>query len=127
MRRNLPCVSLGNSGSDSEVDYILSFLDHENFDRRETAIYCISSFDLEAEKLEQVKDRFFRIPNTEQQVQLLKYIHRILHRTDLDFFKAGTAKRKRYLKLEYCRNPLEWRLQKRSSGILLSAVCCPTI
>ncbi|MGB7784820.1 MAG: hypothetical protein WBL27_01855 [Salinimicrobium sp.] len=84
---------------DSEVDYILSFLDHENFDRRETAIYCISSFDLNQQRLEQVKDCFFRIPNTEQQVQLLKYIHRISAMTELDFFKQVLLKGNDILKL----------------------------
>ena len=83
----------------SEVDYILSFLDHENFDRRETAIYCASSFDLEAGRLQQVKDLLFNIPNTEQQVQLLKYIHRISPVTDLDFFKQVLFKGNDILKL----------------------------
>lgn len=84
---------------DSEVDYILSFLDHENFERRETAIYCISSFKLEGERLQQVKESFFRIPNTEQQVQLLKYIHKISVENELEFFKQVLIKGNDILKL----------------------------
>lgn len=70
----------------TEVDYIISFLDHENFDRRETAIYCISSFTLTGEQLQTVKENIFRIPTTEQQVQLLKYIHQISDKPDLQFY-----------------------------------------
>lgn len=70
----------------TEVAYILNFLDHVNFERRETAIYCISSFKLTGEQLQQVKDKIFRIPNTEQQVQLLKYIHQTSVTPDLEFY-----------------------------------------
>lgn len=70
----------------TEVDYIIGFLDHENFDRRETAIYCINSFKLTDEQLEKVKDKIFEIPNTEQQVQLLRYVARNSRENDLDFF-----------------------------------------
>ncbi|WP_029037070.1 hypothetical protein [Salinimicrobium xinjiangense] len=72
----------------TEVDYIIDFLDHESFDRRETAIYCISSFKLTAEQAKDVKQRVFKIPNTEQQVQLLKYIHQISDKPDLEFYNA---------------------------------------
>ena len=70
----------------TEVDYIIQFLNHENFDRRETAIYCISSFKLTVEQLQEVKEQIFKIPNTEQQVQLLKYIHQISDNLDLEFY-----------------------------------------
>lgn len=72
----------------TEIDYIISFLDHENFDRRETAIYCISSFTLTAEQLKDVKDRIFNIPTTEQQVQLIKYIHQISITPDIEFYNT---------------------------------------
>ena len=70
----------------TEVDYIINFLDHEDFDRRETAIYCIKSFTLTEEQLQEVKTRIFNIPNTEQQVQLLKYVERISVQPDLSFY-----------------------------------------
>lgn len=70
-----------------EVHYILRFLDSPIFDTRETAIYCISSFDLAEEQLAEVKLKFLDIPNTEQQVQLLKYIERISPEVDLKFYK----------------------------------------
>lgn len=72
----------------TEIDYIIGFLDHENFDRRETAIYCISSFKLTEEQLQDVKKKFFKVPTTEQQVQLLKYIHRISEKPDLEFYNV---------------------------------------
>jgi hypothetical protein len=72
----------------TEIQYIIDFLDHENFDRRETAIYCIRSFKLTVEQLQEVKKRIFNIPTTEQQVQLLKYIDRISDAADLEFYTA---------------------------------------
>ncbi len=70
----------------TEVDYIIDFLDHESFDRRETAIYCLSSFKLTGEQLQDVKNKIFKISNTEQQVQLLQYVTRISPEPDLEFF-----------------------------------------
>ena len=72
----------------TEVDYIIGFLDHDDFDRRETAIYCLNSFKLTEEQLQEVKDKVFQISNTEQQVQLLKYIHQISDKPDLEFYNA---------------------------------------
>ncbi|WP_029034746.1 hypothetical protein [Salinimicrobium terrae] len=72
----------------TEVDYIIGFLDHESFDRRETAIYCISSFKLTGEQLQEVKAKIFNVPTIEQQVQLLKYIHQISDTPDLEFYDA---------------------------------------
>ena len=60
----------------SELDYIIGFLAHPDFERREAAIYCISTFDLEPERLERVKESFFEIPNTHQKMQLLKHLQR---------------------------------------------------
>lgn len=70
----------------TEVDYIVDFLDHESFDRRETAIYCLNSFKLTEEQLQEVKDKLFKIPNTEQQVQLMQYVTQISTEPDLQFF-----------------------------------------
>lgn len=70
-----------------EVDYIIKFLDSPNFDTRETAIYCISSFQLNENQLNRLKYKFMNISNNEQQVQLLKYINRISPEVDIPFYK----------------------------------------
>jgi hypothetical protein len=71
----------------TEVDYVIQFLDHENFERRETAIYCISSFNLTGEQLQEVKKKLFLVPTTEQQVHLMRYVARISREPDLQFYK----------------------------------------
>jgi hypothetical protein len=73
----------------SEVDYILRFINSVDFDRRETAIYCISSFALDERRLNNVKYKFLNIPNTEQQMQLLKYIEQHPSPPDLAFYKLA--------------------------------------
>lgn len=70
-----------------EVDYIISFIDSVKFDTRETAIYCISSFQLNDQQLTRLKHKFLDIPNSEQQIQLLKYIDRISIEVDIQFLK----------------------------------------
>lgn len=72
---------------ESEVDYILNFLDHPDHDRREVAIYCIQSFSLINGQQQVFKKKFFRIPNTQQQVNLLKYFHTNSFQIDLEFYK----------------------------------------
>ena len=71
----------------SEIDFILEFIDHPLFDKRESAIYCISSFNLDQARLKQLKEKFYNIPNTEQQIHLLKYMDRITEEKDIDFYK----------------------------------------
>jgi len=70
-----------------DVRYIINFLDNPNFDTRESAIYCISSFFLNEADLSEIKKKFYNISNIEQQLQLLKYIHKISNEIDLVFFK----------------------------------------
>lgn len=70
-----------------EVDHIIRYLDSPNFDTRETAIYCISSFSLSDKQLIRLKYKFMNISNSEQKVQLLKYINRISPEVDVAFFK----------------------------------------
>ena len=83
----------------SEIGYILDFLNHSEFDRREAAIYCISSFGLEEVDLERIKKVFFTVPNTEQQEQLLKYIQKISATADLEFYRSVLQKGNDILKL----------------------------
>lgn len=70
-----------------EIDFIIEFLDHPKFDTRETALYCISTFNLSEEKMKQIQQKFFNIPNTEQRIQLLKFISRTFKINDLEFLK----------------------------------------
>lgn len=86
-------------GLKSEVDYIMSFLDHENNDRRETAIYCISSFALDHGRLADIKRIFFKISDTRQQMKLLQYIHEVSPAIDLLFFREVLKKGHEDLKL----------------------------
>lgn len=72
---------------EAEIDFIIGFLDHPKFDTRETALYCISTFNLNEEKIKRIQNKFFNIPNTEQRIQLLKYINRISKIDDLEFYK----------------------------------------
>ena len=72
---------------DEEVDYIINYLDSPNFDIREAAIYCISSFSLSEIQLSRLKNKFMNISNSEQKVQLLKYINHISPEVDVPFFK----------------------------------------
>ena len=70
-----------------EVDQIIRYIDSPNFDTRETAIYCISSFSLSDKQLIRLKYKFMNITNSEQKVQVLKYINRISPEVDIPFFK----------------------------------------
>lgn len=70
-----------------EVDYIIRLMDSPNFDTRETAIYCISSFQLSEKQVIRLKYKFMNIKNSEQQVQLLKFINRISPEVDVQFYK----------------------------------------
>jgi hypothetical protein len=74
-----------------EVSFIIKFLDVGKFDKREAAIYCITSFQLNDRQLNQVKNKFLNITNTEQKAQLLKYITRISSSIDVDFYKILLA------------------------------------
>ncbi len=73
-------------GLSEEIDYIIKFLDDPNFDTRESAVYCISSFEPGEEQLKEIKSKLFDIPNTEQQRQLIKYVSRLPVETDLEFY-----------------------------------------
>jgi hypothetical protein len=95
-----------------EVDYILQFLDHNIFDRRETAIYCISSFQLKEERLQVLKRKFFNIPNIEHRLQLLKYIPRASERLDLKFLNLVLETEDSILKL--CAAEILWNNGFRS-------------
>ena len=64
-----------------EVDYIINNLNHENYEIRETAIYCLSTFAVNSKKMKKIKEIFEIIPNSAQQALLLEYI---LDNSDID-------------------------------------------
>jgi len=70
-----------------DIAYIIQFIDNPKFETREAAIYCISSFLLNDNQLTEIKEKFYNIRNTEQQLMLLKYIQRISMEIDLSFYK----------------------------------------
>lgn len=70
-----------------DIAYIIQFIDNPKFETREAAIYCISAFLLSDEQLREIKEKFYHISNTEQQLMLLKYIQRISMEIDLPFYK----------------------------------------
>jgi len=70
-----------------DIAYIIQFIDNPKFETREAAIYCISSFLLNDTQLKQIKEKFYHISNTEQQLMLLKYIEKISMEIDLPFYK----------------------------------------
>lgn len=69
----------------SEVDFILDHLHHEDYEIRETAIYCIQTFALSEEKINYIKQLYEEIQDPVQQSQLLNYIHENSD-MDLDFY-----------------------------------------
>ncbi|GAB2775221.1 hypothetical protein [Salinimicrobium soli] len=79
-------------GLDSEVDFIIQFLDHEDFELREVAIYCISSFVPDHERRKRLEEKFFSIENEQQQIQVIKYLERTSLEASLDFFKDVLSK-----------------------------------
>ncbi|MDT0688328.1 hypothetical protein RM549_00915 [Salegentibacter sp. F188] len=68
----------------SEIDYILSHLDHSNYEVREAAIYCLNSFKLNTQ-IEYIKSVFQKIPVVNQQRQLMDYIYQNSE-IDLNFY-----------------------------------------
>ncbi|APG59122.1 HEAT repeat domain-containing protein [Christiangramia salexigens] len=57
-----------------EVNFIIENLNHEDYEVRESAIYCITTFAISSSQMQQVKALYDQIPNATQQGQLLNYI-----------------------------------------------------
>lgn len=69
----------------SEVNFILEHLNHEDYEVRETAIYCIESFVVSSSGIDYIKSIFTQIPDPTQQVQLLNYLFENSE-IDVDFY-----------------------------------------
>lgn len=84
----------------SEIDYILDHLNNDDYEIRETAIYCVSAFEISAKKMDYVKLLYEEIDSVTQQRLLLNYIYENSE-IDLDF----------YLRQLYSNNEeLKWRV-----------------
>ncbi len=68
-----------------EIGYIIDNLNHEDYEVRETAIYCIRTFAVSSSKMQYIKELYDDIPNATQQGQLLNYIFENSE-IDLDFY-----------------------------------------
>ncbi len=68
-----------------ETDYILRHLNHDDYEVRETAIYCIQTFAISTAQMNLVKELYKNIPDVTQQGQLLSYIYENSD-IDLDFY-----------------------------------------
>ena len=69
----------------AEIGYIVDHLNHENYEVRETAIYCIQTFAVSSSTMEYIKNLYDDIPDATQQGQLLYYIYENSD-IDLDFY-----------------------------------------
>lgn len=69
----------------AEVDFIISCLDHEDYELRETAIYCLQTFAVSSKKMKTIKEVYNKIPDDTQQAQLLQYIFNNSE-IDLEFY-----------------------------------------
>ncbi len=57
-----------------EIGFIVDHLNHEDYEVRETAIYCIQTFAVNNSTMDYIKKLYEDIPNATQQGQLLTYI-----------------------------------------------------
>ncbi|GAA4325063.1 hypothetical protein GCM10023115_41060 [Pontixanthobacter gangjinensis] len=69
----------------AETGYIVDNLNHEDYEVRETAIYCIKTFAVSSSTMEYIKNLYDDIPDATQQGQLLDYIYQNSE-IDLDFY-----------------------------------------
>ena len=82
-----------------EVDYIVYHLFFQSFEVRETAIYCLSSFELNPEQLENVQEAFLGLSDLQQQKQVLEIINNNSEEKDLSFFTDLWENASSYVKL----------------------------
>ena len=69
----------------AETDFIVRNLNHQDYEVRETAIYCIQTFAVSSATMEKIKKLYDDIPNATQQGQLLDYISENSE-IDVDFY-----------------------------------------
>ncbi|SDR66534.1 hypothetical protein [Christiangramia echinicola] len=69
----------------AETDFIINNLNHQDYEVRETAIYCIQTFAVSTPTMDYIKRLYDEIPNATQQGQLLNYIYENSD-IDLDFY-----------------------------------------
>jgi len=69
----------------TEIPFIMEQLEHQDYEVRETAIYCIQTFALSTERMNFIKDVYERVASPVQQAQLLNYIYENSE-IDVDFY-----------------------------------------
>ena len=69
----------------AETGYIVDNLNHDDYEVRETAIYCLQTFALSKSKINYIKVLFEDISDTTQKGQLLNYLYENSE-MDLDFY-----------------------------------------
>lgn len=69
----------------SEIDFILEHLRHEDYEVRETAIYCLQTFAVSSKRMKFIKQVYEEVENPAQQAQLLTYIYTNSD-IDIDFY-----------------------------------------
>ncbi|TBW28644.1 hypothetical protein [Gramella sp. KN1008] len=68
-----------------EIGFIIDHLNHEDYEVRETAIYCLQTFAVSSSTMAYIKELYNDIPNATQQGQLLNYIYENSD-IDLEFY-----------------------------------------
>ncbi|MDX1544548.1 MAG: hypothetical protein R3214_11425 [Christiangramia sp.] len=81
-----------------EIGYIIDNLNHEDYEVRETAIYCLKTFAVSSSTMEYIKELYNDIPDATQQGQLLNYIYENSD-IDLDFYLKQLYSENEELKL----------------------------
>lgn len=69
----------------AETEFIINNLNHEDYEVRETAIYCLETFAVSSSTMDYIKELYNDIPDSTQQGQLLQYIFENSE-IDLDFY-----------------------------------------
>jgi len=69
----------------SETDFILEHLIHDDYEVRETAIYCLQTFAVSSERMNFIKQIYEKVTDSSQQAQLLNYIFENSD-IDVDFY-----------------------------------------
>ncbi|MCP9200884.1 HEAT repeat domain-containing protein [Gramella sp. GC03-9] len=59
----------------SEVEFIMKHLADEDYEVRETAIYCINTFSVSSASMAYIKNEYDKIPDATQKLQLMNYIY----------------------------------------------------
>lgn len=105
---------------EEKIDYIIDQLESENYDLRETALFCLASLDLNPQNLERIQTFYEKVPDRFQKRQIL-----LLHRgypveEQLVFFKK-VLKSNDELHIKTVANILTGTVYEKEVDLLLQA------